>query len=76
MDSSGWLEVFADGPNAEFFATPLKNVDELVVPAISIYEVFKSFLRQRDESAGLQAIALIKQGLVVDLDSGCRFRGN
>ena len=67
VDSSGWLEFFADGPNAEFFATPLKNVDELVVPTISIYEVFKSVLRQRDESAGLQAIALMKQGLVVDL---------
>lgn len=67
VDSSGWLEFFADGPNAEFFATPLKNVDELVVPTISIYEVFESVLRQRDESAGLQAIALMKQGLVVDL---------
>ena len=67
VDSSGWLEFFADGPNAKFFATPLKNVDELVVPTISIYEVFKSVLRQRDESAGLQAIALMKQDLVVDL---------
>ncbi len=43
-----------------FFATPLKNVGELVVPTISIYEVFKSVLRQRDESEGLQAIALMK----------------
>ena len=67
VDSSGWLEFFADGPNAKFFATPLKNVDALVVPTISIYEVFKSVLRQRDESAGLQAIALMKQGQVVDL---------
>jgi len=67
VDSSGWLEFFADGHNAEFFATPLQNVDDLVVPTISIYEVFKSVSRQRDESAGLQAIALMKQGLVVDL---------
>jgi len=67
VDSSGWLEFFVDGPNASFFATPLKNVDELVVPTISIYEVFKSVLRQRDESAGLQAVALMKQGQVIDL---------
>ena len=67
VDSSGWLEFFADGPNASFFATPLKDVDELVVPTISIYEVFKSVLRQRDESAGLQAVALMKQGQVIDL---------
>ena len=67
VDSSGWLEFFADGPNAEFFATPLKNAGELVVPTISIYEVFKSILRQRDESAGLQAVALMRQGQVIDL---------
>jgi predicted nucleic acid-binding protein len=67
VDSSGWLEFFADGPNAKFFATPLENVDELVVPTISIYEVFKSILRQRDESAGLQGVALMKQGQVIDL---------
>lgn len=67
VDSSGWLEFFADSPNASFFATPLKNVDELVVPSISIYEVFKSVIRQRDESAGLQAVALMKQGQVIDL---------
>ena len=67
VDSSGWLEFFADGPNAIFFSTPLKNVDELVVPTISIYEVFKSVVRQRDESAGLQVVALMKQGRVIDL---------
>jgi predicted nucleic acid-binding protein len=67
VDSSGWLEFFADGPNASFFATPLKNVDELIVPTISIYEVFKSVLRQRDESAALQAVALMKQGQVTDI---------
>jgi predicted nucleic acid-binding protein len=67
VDSSGWLEFFADSPNASFFAAPLKNADELVVPTISIYEVFKSVIRQRDESAGLQAVALMKQGQVIDL---------
>ena len=67
VDSSGWLEFFADGPNASFFSTPLKKVDELVVPTISIYEVFKTVLRQRDESAGLQAVALMKQGQIIDL---------
>ncbi|KHE92509.1 MAG: type II toxin-antitoxin system VapC family toxin [Candidatus Scalindua rubra] len=67
VDSSGWLEYFADGPNSIFFATPLKKVDELVVPTISIYEVFKSVFRQRGESAGLQAVAVMKQGQVYDL---------
>jgi len=67
VDSSGWLEFFADGPNASFFSTPLKNINELVVPTISIYEVFKTVLRQRGESAGFQAVALMKQGQLIDL---------
>ena len=39
-----------------------------MVPAISIYEVFKRVLQQRDESSALQAMAALQQGTVVDLD--------
>ena len=69
VDSSGWLEYFADGLNADFFAPALENVAELVVPSISIYEVFKRVLQQRDESDALQAVAVMQQGTVVDLDA-------
>ncbi len=67
VDSSGWLEYFADGPNASFFSRPLAKTSDLVVPSITIYEVFKVVLRQRGESEALQAIALMQQGSVVDL---------
>lgn len=67
VDSSGWLEYFADGPNARFFAPALEKIEELVVPTISIYEVFKRILQQRDEAAALQAAALMYQGEVVNL---------
>jgi toxin FitB len=67
VDSSGWLEYFADGPNASFFSRPLAKTSDLVVPSITIYEVFKVVLRQRGESEALQAVALMQQGLVVDL---------
>ena len=67
VDSCGWLEYFADGPNALFFSQPLRKPVELIVPTITIYEVFKTVLRQRDESDALQAIALMEQGSVVDL---------
>jgi predicted nucleic acid-binding protein len=70
VDSSGWLEYFADGENADFFAPAIEQVSELVVPSISIYEVFKRVLQQRDESDGLQAVAIMQQGRVVDLDAG------
>jgi toxin FitB len=69
VDSSGWLEYFADGPNATFFSRPLGKVDDLVVPSITIYEVFKVVLRQRNESDALQSVALMQQGSVVYLTS-------
>lgn len=69
VDSSGWLEYFADGPNANFFASAIENPRDLIVPAISIYEVFKRILQQRDENAALKAVAIMAQGRVVDLDT-------
>lgn len=55
IDSSGWLEYFADGPNASFFSQPLQKTVELIVPTITIYEVFKKILPQRDESDALHS---------------------
>ncbi len=69
VDSCGWLEYFADGPNAGFFAPVVENVAELVVPSISIHEVFKRVLQQRGEGDALQAAAVLTQGEVVDLDT-------
>ena len=68
VDSSGWLEFFADGPNAEFFAPAIMNVGELLVPTISIYEVFKRVLQQVDEEHALEAVALMMAGRQVPLD--------
>jgi toxin FitB len=69
VDSSGWLEYFGGGPNAEFFAAPLSDAAELLVPAISIYEVFKRVLIDRGEGAALQAFALMQQGDGVELSA-------
>ena len=66
IDSSGWLEFFADGPNAAFFAPAILKPRDLIVPTVSLYEVFKRVLQQRDESQALQAIALMEQGNVAD----------
>ena len=69
VDSSGWLEYFADGPNADFFASSIENIAELIVPSISLYEVFKRILQQRGEDAALQAIVAMQQGEVIELDA-------
>lgn len=67
VDSSGWLEYFAAGPNADFFQGAVEATSELVVPTVSVYEVFKRVLQQRGEGDALQAVALMQQGSVVDL---------
>jgi predicted nucleic acid-binding protein len=68
VDSSGWLEFFADGPNADFFAPAIENIPALVVPSLSMYEVFKRVLQQRGEDEALQAVGAMAQGRVVDLN--------
>jgi len=67
VDSSGWLEFFADGPNANEFSKPLSDVESLIVPSISVFEVFKVVLRERDEDAALMGVSLMKQGKIIDL---------
>ncbi len=69
VDSSAWLSYFAGDANAEVFSTPIENIDKLIVPNITITEVFKTILRQRGENMALEAIAHIQQGKVVSLDS-------
>jgi len=69
VDSSGWLEYFANSKNAEFFASAIEDTEHLIVSTINLYEVFKKIFQQRDENSALQAIALMQQGKVVDIDS-------
>lgn len=69
VDSSGWLEYFAGGPNANFFAKPIEATAQLVVPTLSVYEVFKKIAQQRGEGDALQAVAVMQQGTVVELSS-------
>jgi predicted nucleic acid-binding protein len=69
VDSCGWLEFLADGPNAGFFRRPLADTNNLLVPTICILEVFKRTLQQRGEEAALEVAALMQRGSVVDLDA-------
>jgi len=67
VDSSGWLAYFADEPNAKHFLTPLNDTDSLVVPTVTIYEVFKVVLRESSENEALQVAVAMQKGRVVDL---------
>jgi predicted nucleic acid-binding protein len=67
VDSSGWLEFFSGGPNADHFSSPLEDPSSLIVPVISIYEVFKVVLREASEHEALQSVAAMQKGQVKDL---------
>lgn len=69
VDSSAWLEYFADGPNADEFAGPIQDPANLVVPSITLFEVFKRIRMQRDSEIALRAVSQMRRGMVVDLDA-------
>lgn len=68
VDSSAWLEYFADTPCARHFEAPLEDTENLIVPVISIYEVFKKVYREKDENVALQIVSQMQAGKVIDLD--------
>jgi uncharacterized protein with PIN domain len=69
VDSSAWLAYFAEEPSASEFAAAIEDVHRLVVPSICLLEVFKVVARQRGEGDALQAVAIMQQGEVIELDA-------
>ena len=67
VDSSGWLEYFAEGKNAGFFAPPIEDIEHLIVPVICIYEVFKKVLQNQGQAMAEFRVADLVKGTVVDL---------
>ena len=67
VDSSGWLEYFADGENASFFAPVIEDTENLIVPVVVIYEVFKRLLILRDEQTALVFIGDMNHGQLAEL---------
>lgn len=68
VDSSGWIEYYVGGPNASFFEGPLQDVEHLLVPSISILEVYRYVLRKRGRQDALTVAASMRQGRVLALD--------
>jgi predicted nucleic acid-binding protein len=68
VDSSGWLEYFGSAPNADAFAEPILNTEELIVPTVCVVEVFRRVMSQAGEKAAFTAAGIMKNGTYVDLD--------
>ncbi|HEC61786.1 MAG TPA: type II toxin-antitoxin system VapC family toxin [bacterium] len=69
VDSSAWLEYFADSPWANNFAEAIEDIANLIVPSITLTEVFKRILQQKSENEALVAIAHMQYGRIINLDS-------
>ena len=69
VDSSAWLEFFADSGRADLYEEPILDTRRLLVPAICLYEVFRVMYRQRSGLEALQAVATMQQGTVIDLSA-------
>jgi toxin FitB len=67
IDSSGWIEYFTDNINADFFAPVIEDVENLLIPSICIYEVFKRLVIDLGEESALQAVAVMSQGQIIEL---------
>ena len=74
VDSSAWLEYFAGGSNAIHFASVIETAAELLVPSITLLEVFKKISQQHDSSVALRYVALMQQAKVIDLDAAIAIR--
>jgi predicted nucleic acid-binding protein len=68
IDSSGWVEYFVNGPNASFFAPPIEDRENLIVPTVCLYEVVKRVLTEFDEDRALETAGEMLTGTIVELD--------
>lgn len=69
VDSSGWIEFLVDGPNASIFETPIGETDTLLVPSLTLLEVYRYVLRLRGREAALDVAAAMQQGRILELDA-------
>ena len=67
LDSSAWIEFFLGGPARKHFREFVLKPEDLIVPSITIYEVYKKFLTLYDETTAITVISHMQKGRVVEL---------
>jgi len=68
VDSCGWLEWYTDGDLADEYRQYLEKKDQLLVPAIVLYEVYKIMKREAGEEKALLAFGHMKNSEVISFD--------
>jgi toxin FitB len=56
------------GEKANFFARPIQDLENLIVPTICINEVFKRLSSLRDKEEALRAIGVMSLGHLIELN--------
>jgi len=69
VDSSAWLEYVGGTERSSLFAEAIEDVDNLYVPVICLYEVYKKMLRERGDDAAFTVTTIMRNGHIVDIDS-------
>ncbi len=68
VDSRGWLEWFTDGALADSYKKYLADSDNILVPAIVLYEVYKVLKRGAGEEKALLAAAYMRSSRLIPFD--------
>ena len=69
FDSSGWLEVFDGGNRAALFESAVAAPEELVVPVITVYEVYRYLTRVKGADSATRAALYMQRGRVIDINA-------
>ncbi len=69
VDSCGWLEWFTDGKLADKYKKHLAVPDNILMPAIILYEVYKVLKREVGEEKALLAAGYMKNSQVIPFDA-------
>ena len=69
-DSSCWLEYLMGTEIGATVAPVIENPAELIVPTITLYEVYKKLLAEKSEEYALNVISYMQTGKVIELNSG------
>jgi toxin FitB len=68
LDSSCWLEYFMDSERAALYVSAVSKTERLIVPLITVYEVYKKLRRELSDTIAREAVGLMRQGELIEAD--------
>ena len=68
VDSSGWIEYFIDTAGADNFAGAIEKTDQLIVPALSFFEVHRFLSRTVDAAQRDTCLDVMRRSTVINLN--------